>query len=313
MTTNHDTNPPRFLVYGAFASIYLVWGSTYLAVRYAIESIPPFLMFGSRCIVAGILLYLFARARGVPKPTGKQWQSAAWTGCLLIFVASAWIAWAEKFVPSSIAALIVAALPMWMVLFDRKTNRPTVSIITGIVIGFIGVGVLVVKGQGYDSEPLQLFPVVICLVATLSWAWGSMLSKAADKPDSPFMTVAMQMLAGGTITMLGGLAIGEGYEFSWAGITQRSVVAWSYMLVFGSLIAFTSYIWLLTVSTPAKVSTYAFVNPPIAVALGCTIGNEPFSNELLAATVLIVAAVVLIIRQPQKRTITCSNSCEEPA
>jgi drug/metabolite transporter (DMT)-like permease len=315
MTTNHDTNPPRFLVQGAFAAIYLVWGSTYLAVRYAIETMPPFLMFGSRCLVAGAILYAVTRARGIPKPTAAQWQSATGIGCLLIFVASGWISWAEKYVPSSIAALIVAALPMWMVLFDRKNNRPSRATLFGLAIGFLGVSVLVVNGRDYDNQPLPLFPVAICVVATLAWAWGSLLSKRADKPDSPFMTVALQMLTGGAITMVAGLVIGEWPEMEFSAISQRSFLAWCYLLVFGSLITFTSYIWLLTVSTPAKVSTYAFVNPPIAVALGCTIGGEPFSGEILAATGLIVLAVVLIIHQraPAKALATDTDPIEEPA
>jgi len=307
------TPPSRALVYGAFASIYLVWGSTYLAVRYAIESIPPFLMFGSRCVVAGGILYLLARARGVPHPTRRQWQSAAWIGCLLIFVASGWIAWAEKHVPSSIAALIVAALPMWMVVFDLRNRRPDAATVAGILIGFVGVAILVARGRGYDGQPIKLFPVAVCLVATPAWAWGSVLSRSADKPASPFMTVAMQLLAGGAITLLAGLLFGEGRQFHWADLSARSVLAWAYMLVFGSLVAFTSYIWLLSVSTPAKVSTYAFVNPPIAVALGCTLGKEPFSSELLAATALIVVAVALIVRRPRKRPAACGEACEEPA
>jgi len=297
MNLEQKATPSTGLVVAAFASIYLIWGSTYLVIRFAIETMPPFFMFGSRCVAAGVILYLLALVKGARPPTLRQWGSASLVGFLLLLGGSATIAWAEKLVPSSIAALIVAAMPLWLLLFVWKASRPSGRTLLGLGIGFAGVGLLVVNGRGYENEPLKIFPVFMCVIGTVSWAWGSIVSRTADKPASPFMTVAAQMIAGGLITLLGGVALGEGNQFSWAEISMRSILAWVYLLVFGSLIAFTAYIWLLTVSTPAKVSTYAFVNPPIAVLLGCTVGSEPFSGNMLVATVMIVVAVALIIHQ----------------
>lgn len=316
MTATGQPKPATLLVVGAFAAIYLVWGSTYLVVRYAIETIPPFLMFGSRCVVAGIMLFLLARWKGASPPTASQWRAAVLIGFLLIAVASSLVAWAEKKVPSSIAALIVSSLPLWMVLFDRRNGRPSFMTIAGLVIGFSGVIVLVINGKDYDNKPLEFVPVAACVFATLAWATGSLLNRDVDKPDSPLMTVAAQMIAGGLLTVLVGVAIGEGSEFSFAAVTMRSFAAWCYLLAFGSLLAYPAYIWLLTVSPPAKVSTYAFVNPPIAVALGCTIGGEPFSQQLLVASILIIVAVVMIVLPRSKPTVAAGpvdDACDAPA
>lgn len=313
MSPDQETAPRTGLVVAAFASIYLIWGSTYLVIRYAIETMPPLLMFGSRCVAAGVILYLLALVKGARPPTLRQWGSATFVGFLLLLGGSATIASAEKFVPSSIAALIVAAMPLWMLLFDWQASRPSGRTLLGLGIGFAGVVLLVFNGRGYENEPLKIFPVFMCVIGTVSWAWGSIVSRTANKPDSPFMTVAAQMIAGGLITMLGGVALGEVNQFSWAEISTRSMLAWMYLLVFGSLIAFTAYIWLLTVSTPAKVSTYAFVNPPIAVLLGCTVGSEPFSGNMLVATVMIVMAVALIIRQGKPRESSVKNGALETA
>ncbi|MGB0582059.1 MAG: EamA family transporter [Limisphaerales bacterium] len=233
MTFTGQPKPPTLLVVGAFAAIYLVWGSTYLVVRYAIETIPPFLMFGSRSFVAGILLFLLARWQGAPAPTASQWRAAFLIGFLLIALASSLVAWAEKKVPSSVAALIVSGLPFWMVLFDRRNGRPTMLMLVGLVIGFTGVTVLVLNGKDYDNKPLEFLPVAACLFATLAWATGSLLNRDVDTPDSPIMTVAAQMIAGGLLTLLIALGIGEGSEFSFGAVTTRSFTAWCYLLVMG--------------------------------------------------------------------------------
>jgi drug/metabolite transporter (DMT)-like permease len=291
----NPSTPRRGLVIAAFAAIYLIWGSTYLVIRYAIETIPPFLMFGSRALLAGIILHAWSRRRGCPSPTRAQWRDAVYAGGLLLFAGSAWIAWCEHEIPSSIAALIVAALPMWMILFNWKAAPPTPLTMTGLALGFAGVSILILDGRGYDNQPLSLPHVALCVAATLCWAFGSIFSRRADKPASPFMAVAIQMIAGGGISIIAGLLMGEAANFDISMISLRSLLSWGYLLVFGSLIAYTAYVWLLDVSTPARVSTYAFVNPLIAVMLGCTVGAEPFSIRLLSASMLIVIAVAAII------------------
>jgi len=295
--------PSRGLVFGAFAAIYLIWGSTYLVVRYAIETIPPFLMFGSRTLAAGAILYAWCRRRGVPSPSRAQWRDATIAGGLLLFAGSSWIAWAEHEIPSSVAALIVAALPLWMVLFDWKQNPPTRAALLGLVLGFAGVAMLILRGRGYDGEALSAPHIAVCVTATLCWAAGSVFSRQAKKPKHPFMAVAIQMMAGGIIILVAGVLLGDCDKLDPGAISTRSLLAWCYLLVFGSLVAFTSYVWLLDMSTPSRVSTYAFVNPLIAVLLGCTIGGEPFSLRLLLASALIVSAVAVIIGQPRKRPV----------
>lgn len=297
------TPPPRGVVIAAFAAIYLIWGSTYLVVRYAIETIPPFLMFGSRTLAAGAILYAWCRQRGIPSPTRAQWRDAIIAGGLLLFAGSSWIAWAEHEIPSSVAALIVAALPLWMVLFDWKHNPPTRAVLAGLMLGFTGVGMLILRGRGYDGNSLSTPHIAVCVLATLCWAAGSVFSRHATKPKHPFMAVAIQMMAGGIIILLAGVFFGEWSAFDPGAISARSLLAWGYLLVFGSLVAFTSYVWLLDVSTPSRVSTYAFVNPLIAVLLGCTIGGEPFSARLLLASALIVTAVATIIGRPRQRPV----------
>ncbi len=304
--------PSRGLMVAAFAAIYLIWGSTYLVIRYAIESIPPFLMIGTRFVFAGIVLWTWARARGAAVGTRREWFTATLVGTLLLFAGNGWIAWAEKFVPSSIAALVVAAMPLWMVLLDWKNSPPTTRILLGLAIGFVGVGMLANTGRGYDNEPLKMFPIGVMIAATICWAIGSLYSRRSAKPKSTMVNVAMQMIGGGCVLLIASVACGEMDQFQLSTVTGRSLLAWTYLVIFGSLIAFPAYIWLMTASTPSLVSTYAFVNPLIAVALGCTIGAEPFSGRLLLSAFLIVVAVVLIIYRPAAKQIEpiVANLCE---
>lgn len=290
--------PNRALVIAAFAAVYLIWGSTYLGIRYAVDSIPPFLMAGSRFFAAGVVLFLWARRKHLPWPSLAQWRDATIVGTLMLLGGNGGVTWAEQTIPSSVAALMIAMTPLWIVLLDWRTSggsRPTAKTMIGLALGFTGVGTLVLNGKGYDGGALNGWGLLALLIATLTWASGSLFSRRAAKPQSALLAIGMQMITGGAVMTLVGVGSGELRTFDVASVTALSAGAWIYLMLFGALVGFTAYIWLLQVCPASKVSTYAFVNPLIAVTLGCTLGNEPFSWRLVLATALIGFAVLLII------------------
>ena len=289
---------PLWLVVAAFAAVYIIWGSTYLGIRYAVESIPPFLMAGARHLAAGLLLFAFARLRGALAPSLIQWRDATIAGTLMLVIGNGGVTWAELKVPSSTAALLVALTPLWMVLLDWMRPggvRPRALVAAGLVFGIGGVALLA-RGHGEHHPAAYGWSVAALMAASIGWAGGSMFNRSARKPSSPFLGVAMQMITGGAI--LFGLAAtqGEFGQFHFAQVTAVSFGSWLYLTIAGSLIAYTAYVWLLHASTPARVATYAYVNPLIAVLLGCTLGREIFSHELFVAGGLIIVAVALIVR-----------------
>lgn len=299
-TTNAapSTSAPLSGLIAAFAAVYVIWGSTYLGIRYAIESIPPFLMAGSRFVAAGALIYGFARLRGAARPTDRQWRDAFVAGGLMLMIGNGGVTWAEQVVPSSVAALLAGLVPVWMVLLDWLRPggvRPKSWVILGLGIGFAGVALLV-GGDARIFSPAYGWGIAALLAASIGWAVGSLFNRHAQKPKSPLLGVALQMIAGGSLLLTVGVLRGEVTEFAPVQITLRSWAAWLYLTVAGSMIGYSAYVWLLHATTPARVATYAYVNPLIAVLLGCTIGQEAFSREFLLAGVLIVMAVVLIVR-----------------
>ena len=292
--------PPLSLVLAAFAAVYVIWGSTYLGIRLAVESIPPFLMAGGRFTLAGILLYAFARWRKIPGPEPRHWLSATLIGGLLLLVGNGAVSWAQKRVPTGVTALIVASVPLWIMLVDwlrPKGRRPTVLTVFGLFVGFAGVGVIVASRNVAGHRVLDPLAGIILLLASLGWAIGSVYSRHAPKPRSPILAIAMQMLAGGALLLLTGLLTGEGKGFSLAKVTTTSFWAFIYLGIFGSLIGFTAYVWLLQVSTPAKVSTYAYVNPVIAVLLGHLVLKEEVPKSVALAGGLVLASVILVTRR----------------
>jgi drug/metabolite transporter (DMT)-like permease len=315
--TNPHPSPPLWLVVMAFALVYVIWGSTYLGIRYAVESIPPFLMAGTRNLIAGLSLFAFARVRGDGAPTHRQWRDAAIAGVLMLTLGNGFVTWAEQMIPSGVTALLVALTPAWMVIFDwlrPKGTRPGALVFAGLVVGFAGVALLARK-NGHGAGPAYGWGVAAILTASIGWSLGSVFNRSADKPASPFLAGGMQMMAGGALLL--GLAGGSGElkRFSLAQVTFSSFGAWLYLMVAGSLIAYTAYVWLLHVSTPARVSTNGYVNPLIAVLLGTTIGREPFSHEVFVAAIMIIAAVALVLRGGAKTTpiLKAATPCEEPA
>jgi drug/metabolite transporter (DMT)-like permease len=278
-----------------FAAIYLIWGSTYLGIRYAVETIPPLLMMGLRHSVAGALVYAWVRRRGTPAPDFKQWGYAAIAGALLFLGGHGVLAWGEQKVPSGLAALLCATLPLWTVLLawlDRSERALGGRAWAGLLLGFAGVALLI--GPSVLGQRLDLLAAASVLSSALLWALGTSYTRSVRLPASTALSAAMQMVSGGVMLLIASLLAGEASQVHVASITTRSVLSLAYLAVFGSIIAFTVYIWLLTVSTPSRISTYAYVNPVVAVLLGWAVAGEGLGVRTLAATAIILAGVALV-------------------
>ncbi|MBN1122385.1 MAG: drug/metabolite exporter YedA [Anaerolineae bacterium] len=313
--TNVAERPLNLRVAAAFAAIYIIWGSTYLAIRLAIDTIPPFLMAGLRFTFAGAVLFTWLRLRGVPRPKLIHWRSTAIIGGLLLLGGNGGVVWAEQRVASGLAALMVGIVPLWMVLLDWLRpggKRPRGEVLAGVGIGFMGVVLLVGPGSLSSVGGIDPVGAGVLVFATLSWAVGSLYSRQAPLPESSMMSTALEMLCGGLLLTLAGTINGEWGRLNLESISLQSGLALAYLVVFGSWIAFSAYVWLLKVSTPARVATYAYVNPVVAVFLGWAIVAEPLSLRMLFAAVLIVGAVFLItyIRQ---RTAVATTVQESPS
>jgi drug/metabolite transporter (DMT)-like permease len=287
----------RAQIIAAFASIYLVWGSTYLAIRYAIETIPPFIMGGARFVVSGAMLYLWARSRGAPRPTRLYWRNAIIAGGFLLLGGNGAVMWAEQVVPSGLTALLVSILPFWLVIIEwvrPPRRRPSGAVLVGLVLGFMGIIVLVgpsgVGGHG-DVSPIG---ALVLILGSLSWAIGSFWSRDAQLPESGLLTTGMEMLGGGVLLLIVGALTGEFSHFDIHGVSRASAVGLLYLISFGSLIGFTSYIWLLDKVSPARLGTYAYVNPIVAVLLGWAIAGERLSIRTGIAAAIVICAVALI-------------------
>lgn len=275
--------------------VYLIWGSTYYAISVAIKTMPPLLMAGARFLIAGIVLYTTLRLLRVPRPTLRQWAQAGLVGVLLLGGGNGMVTWVEQQVPSSIAALLVALVPMWMVGLNWALPggaRPSMRTLTGVALGFGGVALLAFRGgaAGGGLNPLALLLVGSSFV----WAAGSIYASKADLPASPLMSTAVEMLVGSVTLLAGGLVTGEAGHVNFAAISWQSLVALGFLILFGSLVGYSAYTWLLKNASHALVSTYAYVNPVVAMFLGVELGGERLSPVALAAAAIIIASVVLI-------------------
>jgi drug/metabolite transporter (DMT)-like permease len=289
----------------AFAAIYLIWGSTYLAIRYAVETIPPLLMMAARHFTAGISLYAWLRVRGTPAPLRIHWRNAAVAGGFFFLGSHGTLAWAEQKVPSGLAALLCATLPLFIVVLSRfvgKKRDLSGKVIGGLVLGFVGVAVLIGPAALHADSGLSLLGAAVVLLASLLWAVGTMYTQSAWLPASSSLSSAMQMVAGGVLLCLAGLATGEARSIHLSGLTVKSVLALAYLTVFGSLVAFTAFTWLHKVSSPTRNSTYAYVNPVVAVFVGWLLAGEPVGFRTLAATGIILSGVALVNTAGQKAT-----------
>ena len=287
----------------AFAAIYVLWGSTYLAIRFAVETLPPFLMAGTRHLTAGLLLYTWNRLRGEPRPTARDWRLAAVIGALLLLGGNGLVSWAEQRVPSGLAALIVASVPLWMTVLEagRRRQAPGGAVVAGLALGLVSLGWLVLPSRFGGNGHVDALGAGALVLASLSWAIGSLYSRTVRFTASTFLAVAMEMIAGGLILWGAGLLTGEGGRLHVWAVSARSLGALAYLVVFGSLAGFSAYMWLLKVTTPARVSTYAYVNPMVAVFLGWALAGESVTLRTALSALGVVGAVAMIIRYGGKR------------
>ena len=297
--TTSSPQPSRGALLLAFAAIYLIWGSTYLGIRVAVETMPPFLMAGARFLIAGSLLFAFLRLRGTPWPTAAQWRINAVIGTFLLLGGNGLVVWAEQVIPSGVTALLIGVSPLFIVLTEwawRGGTRPTALTIAALLLGFAGVTWLAAPWQDTAHGGLDPIGVIAILVACLSWGIGSIYSRHAKHGADPFLASSLQMLGGGAALALVALLHGDFARLELAAVTPRGWFAFAYLIGAGSLIGFSTFVWLMKHSTPARVSTYAYVNPVVAVALGALVLSEPVTGWTLFGGAIVVAGVVLVMR-----------------
>ena len=304
------------LVIIAFGLVYVVWGSTYLAIRVGIESFPPLLLAGSRHLLTGLILYPILRWKTGVRPTLAHWRMSFITGFLLLFLGNGGVCLAERTVPSGVTALLVATVSLWMVLVDwlrPEGTRPGPRVLAGLLLGFGGLALLVGPKNLGGSARVDPFGVGILVIASLAWASGSVYSKHAGGSGSPLLGVAMQSLAGGVCLWIAGILSGEVGALHLGAITARSWAALGYLIVFGSMVGFTAYIYILKKSTATRVATYAFVNPVVALFLGWLLIGEPITLRTVIAAAVILTAVLLVITAPHAAPLQAKRQVIEPA
>jgi drug/metabolite transporter (DMT)-like permease len=288
----------RLRLIAAFFAIYFLWGTTFLAIRIAVEELPPLFAAGARFLIAGSVLYAFMRVKGEPRPTPRQFRSLAIMGLLMFVIVYGSLFWAQKYVPSGIAAVLEATIPidtliLEMLILRQQHFRWSVAVST--LLGFVGVGILLLRGNG---QTYGLLPCFAILAASLSWSLGAVISRSFDLPKARPLTAGAAMMLGGAALLALSAAFGEMHPFPH--ITRRGVEAELYLIVFGSLVAFTAFVWLLAHMPATRVSSHAYVNPIVAVALGYFLANEPVTFRTLAGTALVLVSVFLILRPAGK-------------
>ncbi len=298
--------PTKFWIIVAFAALYLIWGSTYLGIRFAIETVPPFLMAGTRFLTAGVIMYAIAWSQGIGKSNWANWRTSLIIGACLILGGNGGVTVSEKYIDSGLAALIVAVVPIYIVVLGWASGiapRPTPIVWLGLVGGFVGVGILLGPALRFSSNGGR-HPAIgmsILLVSSFIWSAGSLYSRTAKHAASPFLTAAQQMLCGGLLLLLTSFATGEVWRFHPGSMSILSLASFAYLVIIGAVVGYTAYIWLLRNCDPAKVATYAYVNPIVAVLLGAAFAGETLTMRILVAAALIIGSVALVITAQQLR------------
>jgi drug/metabolite transporter (DMT)-like permease len=296
----------RLLIVLAFAAVYLIWGSTYLAIRYAIETLPPFLMAASRFLTAGLILFVWAvgKAESI-RASLSLWPRAFIIGALLLLCGNGGVTWAEKYIASGLAALLIATEPLWIVMLNWAITRrrPNTKVLFGVFIGLAGVALLIGDGlRQVDASSMSLIGAGVVVLSSLAWAGGSVYVNRRPIQASTAMASGMQMLAGGSLLLLLALTAGDFQRLNLANASWRSLASLVYLTVFGSLVAFTAYSWLLRNVTTARAATYAYVNPVVAVLLGWLVASEPLTSRMVIAAAIIVGSVALITTYGTEQT-----------
>jgi len=298
------THPPAWKILLAFAIIYFVWGSTFLAIRVGVREVPPFLLAAMRFVIAGLVLYIWMLAHGERSPTPRQWRSASILAILIFALDYGLLFWAEQRVPSGLAAVMLATIPVFMALSEiilLRTQRLTVRLTLALLIGIAGVAVLVSRSLNLGGAPIDTMGAVALIIAAISWSVASALSRKLPLPSSKVMSSGAQMLAGGVFLTLTAAALGEFRNFHPAAVSRQVWLSLLYLIVAGSIIGFTAYVWLLHHESPTKVGTYAYVNPVVAVLLGYFPGGESLGLRTILGTLFVLISVVLITTTPSKK------------
>jgi len=289
--------PSSLAIWAAMISVYIVWGSTYLAIRFAVQTMPPFLMAAARFLLAGAVLYGLRRARGDAAPTRLEWRSAAIVGVLLLVGGNGGVVWAEQHVASSVAALLVGSSPLWMIMIDALRpggQRPSWPSVAGVLVGFVGIALLIGPSElSGGADRIDPIGSAVLILAAFWWAIGSLYSRNAALPSSPLLGTGMEMLAGGAGLLVLGALTGEFGRLNLAGISAPSLWGLAYLVVFGAWVGFGAYTWLLRVAPISFVSTHAYVNPVVAVGMGYLVAAESITPRTLVAAAIIVGSVAL--------------------
>ncbi len=299
MTTQQHS---KLKILVAFVAVYFIWGTTYLAIKYAIETIPPFMMMGMRSLLAGIVLYTWGRLRGDANVVRKEFPSLILIGALFFLIGHGMLAWAQQTVPSGVAALLVASEPIIIALFEplfTREGRVGRRTVLGMLIGIGGIVVLVLP-QGLNFENVNLLGSFGILIGASSWASGAIYSRVAKLPRSPLITGGLQLLFGGILLIITSFIFGEWSDFDFSQVVVRSWLGLMYLVVFGSIITFSAYTWLLTVTSATRISTHTFINPIVAVLVGWAFGGEALTKGMLIAAVLIIISVYLVLFRKAK-------------
>jgi drug/metabolite transporter (DMT)-like permease len=301
-----EPHRPTWKTLLAFAIIYFVWGSTFLAIRVGVREVPPFLLAAMRFSVAGLILYGWMIARGEPSPSARQWRSAFLVALLAFVFDYGLLFWAEQRVPSGLAAVMMATIPVFMVLSEimfLRTQRLTVRLSFALLIGIAGVAVLVSRSLSLGGAPIDGAGAVALIIGAMSWAVASALMNKLALPPSKVMSSGAQMLAGGVLLALTAAALGEFRNFHPSTVSPRAWLSLLYLIVAGSIIGFTAYVWLLHHESPTKVGTYAYVNPVVAVLIGYFLGGETLGPRTMVGTLFVLISVVVITTTRGKKAV----------
>jgi len=295
--------PQRWKTLLAFAIIYFVWGSTFLAIRVGVREVPPFLLAGMRFFAAGILLYVWMRLGGTAPPTRREWASATLLAMLIFLVDYGLVFWAEQRVPSGITAVMLATIPVFIALLEiviLRTQKLTVRLGCALIAGLAGVAVLVSRSVSFGDAPIERSGAIALVVGAISWSLASVLTRKLSLPQSKIMSSGVQMLVGGILLIVAAAMFGEFQGFRPREVSAGAWLALAYLIVAGSIIAFTAYVWLIHHESPTKVGTYAYVNPVIAVVIGYFLGGEALGSRTILGTLLILVSVIVITTTPKR-------------